>query len=364
MNKYKQIKRNPMSFGKSNSSNISLTDDVYYLDTIKLSKMEQIFRGWVENSKRADVRVSRIRILLIFLLIRYTGAKLNEVLNLDVLKDVDFVQNEIIFGRKSIDKGVFLPRRVLVPKTLIDELKEATNSPTLKKYSHNLFRIDPAHVRRKFYEVALACGFEKSMGAPEVIRKSRAVELVRSNVPLPVVQRILGHSSINLTASYVTFSDAEIMQLARHFIEKESSRKTSARNSFFGKVQKIQKGDIQTKIEMFTISGNKITTIITNDSLAKLNLQIGSLIIAEIKAPWIIIEKNIKNPRTTAENCFLGKISRISKGEITTEIIVTLGDGTEICSIVSTEKAYQINLKLNDEVWVLFNSYSVVLHTN
>ncbi len=343
---------------------ISIPNETHYLDTVKLNQMEQVFRKWAEDSKRAYVRASRKRILFIFLLIRYTGAKLNEVLNLNPFKDVDFNRCEVILGRKGVHKNNRLHRKVQIPKTISEELKIAINAPSLRKYSNNLFRVDPAHVRRKFYEVALACGFHPSMGAPEIIRKSRAVELMQSNVPLPVVQRILGHSTLNLTASYVAFSDEEIQKVAKYFIEKESSRKTSARNSFFGKIQSIQKGDIQSKIEMVTISGNKITTIITNDSLKKLGLKTGSLIIAEIKAPWVTLQRSDKEPQSTAENRFFGTITRVSRGKITTEFVVEINDGTELCSVVSTENAQKMNFKENDKVWVLFNSYSVVLHTD
>ena len=88
-------------------------------------------------------------------------------------------------------------------------------------------------------------------------------------MPLPVVQRMLGHSTLNVTASYVDFSDDDMRQVAKYFIEKESRRKTSARNSFFGKISSIRKGDIQAKVEMITIGGDKVTTVITNDSLSK-----------------------------------------------------------------------------------------------
>ena len=87
-------------------------------------------------------------------------------------------------------------------------------------------------------------GIPSSLGTPETIRKSRAVELMRSNMPLQVVQKILGHSTPNLAASYVEFSDTEISQVAKYFADRENNRKTSARNSFFGKINTIHKGAI------------------------------------------------------------------------------------------------------------------------
>ena len=81
------------------------------------------------------------------------------------------------------------------------------------------------HVRRKFYERSVACGFAQELGSPNAIRRARAVELMRNNVPLPVVQRILGQSTPNLTAAFIGFSEEDIHQVARHFIEKENGRK-------------------------------------------------------------------------------------------------------------------------------------------
>ena len=342
---------------------LSIPDKAHCLDTVQLNRMEQSFRTWAEGSPRADVSLSRTRILLIFLLIRYTGAKLNEILALNPFQDIDFRRHRVLLGKTETRNGRLL-REVQIPEAISEEVKAALNDPSFKKYLDNLFQVDPGHVRRKFYERALACGFPSAIGAPEIIRKSRAVELMQSNMPLPVVQRMLGHSTLNITASYVAFSDDDIQQVAKYFIEKESSRKTSARNRFFGKIQSIQKGDIQSKVEMVTISGDRVTTIITNDSLSRLGLKTGSLITAEVKAPWVILQKSDREPETTAENRFSGTIQRINRGKITTEYVVRIPDGTELCSVVSTENARERGFQENDRVWVLFNSYSVVLHTD
>ena len=57
------------------------------LDTIQLNRLELAFREWAD-SRRRILGFSRKRVLLIFLLIRYTGARLNEVLDLDLKKDL------------------------------------------------------------------------------------------------------------------------------------------------------------------------------------------------------------------------------------------------------------------------------------
>jgi molybdate transport system regulatory protein len=179
--------------------------------------------------------------------------------------------------------------------------------------------IDAAHLRRKFYERSQASGFAQELGSPNAIRKARAVELIYNNMPLPVVQRILGHSTPNLTASLVAFSDKDIHKVARHFIERESRRKTSARNTFFGRIGSILKGDIQSRIELETLGGDTVSTIITNNRLERMGIKIGSLVTAEIKAPWVMLQKSPIEPVCTAENVFRCRVTEILRGKLTTE---------------------------------------------
>jgi molybdate transport system regulatory protein len=359
--KIKQVPQSSMTERSSHARIVSMPNESHCLDTVRMNRLEQSFRNWAEDSPRADVNLSRRRILLIFLLIRYTGGKLNEVLTLNPFQDVDFKHHLVFLGRAEKKNGR-PAREVQIPEVITEEIKSSLDNPAFKKYLGNFFKVDPGHVRRKFYERALDSGFPPAMGAPENIRRSRAIELMQSNMPLPVVQKILGHSTLNVTASYVDFSDADMRQVAKHFVEKESHRKTSARNSFFGKISSIKKGDIQAKVEMITMSGDIVTTIITRDSLSRLGLKTGSLIMAEVKAPWVILQKSDREPKTTAENRFVGNIVRINKGETTTEYVVRVSDGTELCSIVSTENARMMGFQEDDRVWAIFNSFAVVLH--
>ncbi len=332
------------------------------LDSIRLSELEQSFRNWAKEASRSDVRMARYRILIIFLLIRYTGAKLSEVLNLDPFQDIDVGTYTISFGRRSGEPGRFL-RKVHLPEAVCREIQGMMTGPDFKKASPDLLRVDPGFVRRKFYERAEACGFAKALGAPELLRRSRGVELIGNNMPLPAVQMMLGHATPNPISSYVSFSEDEFQEVTRFFTEKESGRKTSARNSFFGKIEIIREGDIQTRVELITLGGHRVTTVITNDSVKRLGLKTGKWITAEVKAPWVMLDKSTQGPECSADNRFNGVVEKIIQGEINTEYRVRISDGTEICSIVTSESCRRLALGEGDKVWVLFNSASVVLMT-
>jgi molybdate transport system regulatory protein len=197
-----------------------------------------------------------------------------------------------------------------------------------------------------------------------MLRKARAVELMQANMPLPAVQKMLGHSTLNLTGSYVSFSADDIQRVTELFLEREASRKTSARNSFFGKIKTLQRGDIQTRVSLTTIGGYSVTWVITNDSVEQLALKKGRLITAEVKAPWVLLHQGEQEPRSSAENRFYGVVEHINKGKISTEYTVRISDGTALCAVVSTQGAQWLGLEPGDPVWALFNCFAVILNVD
>lgn len=346
----------------ANKCVVAAPDACQVLDTLQLGSIEQSFREWETASPRQDVRLARRRILLIFLLIRYTGAKLNEVLDLDPFRDIDHDKKSVFF-RKHEHSGQ-AAREVQISEALSSEIWSMLADAVFAAHIRRQFSIDPAFVRRKFYERAQACGLLKSLGGPEMIRKARGIELMQGNVPLPAVQKLLGHSTPNLTSSYITFSEDEMRQVTRYFMERESSRKTSARNLFFGKIRSLRPGDIQSLVELTTVEGHQIKTIITNDSLGRLGLQLGKLVTAEVKAPWVVLQKGVQEPECSADNRLKGFVERITTGTVNTECVVRISERIELCAVVSTESSKFLDLKKGLTVWALFNCYSVVLHVD
>jgi molybdate transport system regulatory protein len=63
----------------------------------------------------------------------------------------------------------------------------------------------------------------------------------------------------------------------------------------------------------------------------------------------------------SADNIFEGLVEKITRGKINTEYVVRIADGTEVCSIVTSESSRRLCLAEGDAAWVIFSSYSVVL---
>ncbi len=323
-----------------------------YLDSVQLERLETHFREWVITTQRADIRRSRKRIFCIFLLIRYTGARLGEILSIASRGQLDFIHHTV-----HIDSPKSERRDVQIPPHVADEIQKLLTS-----LRSGLFQVDAGHVRRKFYEQAVACGLTKEMGSPNVIRRSRAVELLRNNLPLPVVQKMLGHSTAGLTASWLDFSDEDMKRVVEDVTQRESRQKTSARNRFVGKVTYILDGDIQTVVTLTTLGNHELTAIITHESALRLALRLGTLVTAEIKAPWVMVAAGVSLPATSCANALSGTVSRILRGKSTTEVILTLSDSTEVCALMTRPSDEALGLQIGDGAWALVDAFAVILH--
>lgn len=68
--------------------------------------------------------------------------------------------------------------------------------------------------------------------------------------------------------------------------------KLSARNNLKGKVVAVEEGLITAKVKIDLGNGNTITSIISKDSIADLELKVGDTAYAIIKSTEIIIAKD------------------------------------------------------------------------
>jgi molybdate transport system regulatory protein len=335
--------------------------DIKYLDSEQLEALTASFRTWYRKASRPDIHRARGRVWLVYLVLRYTGARLGEVLALDDRTDIDFDRSVVKFWADGPRTGEPW-REVQLPEAVMDEITAYLQDTAELRGA--VFQLDQGYVRRKFYERAKAMLLPQELGNPRVLRNSRAIELLRSGAPLQVVQNILGHSSINLTAHYCDFSEEDLKRLVQYYVQKEMRMKTSARNSFTGKVTNIATGEILSEVELVTPSGHKLVSVITNESLHNLGLVPGSIATAIVKAPWIIIETDADSTKTSARNRFRGKITKINAGKIVAEVIAALDDGTSMVTLITIPSLANLNLQVGDTAWFLFKAFSVILNVD
>ncbi|PNV76823.1 molybdenum-dependent transcriptional regulator [Leptospira inadai serovar Lyme] len=136
--------------------------------------------------------------------------------------------------------------------------------------------------------------------------------------------------------------------------------KTSARNQFYGKVKSLQKGAVNSEIVISLKGDQEIIATITNHSVENLGLRIGIPVYALIKASFISIATDSISS-LSSENKLFGRIFSISRGSVNDEVIVELPGGNKLVSIISSQATKLLNLDIEKEVHVFFNSSSVIL---
>jgi molybdate transport system regulatory protein len=344
------------------TSEFDVAEGVKFLDAVRLEALTESFRAWAHSPARPTTRLSRTRVWLIYLLLRYTGARLGEVLALDELRDIDLERGVVRFGGDK--DGEALAREILLPDEVARALSVFLNDPAAASLRGAALRMDGGYIRRKFYERAAACSIPQELANPRVLRHTRAIELLRSGAPLPVVQNILGHSSVNLTAQYLSFPDEDIRAIVHYYLNKEKRMKTSARNAFYGKVTRLVADQLLAEVEITTAGGHQIVSVITKESMRNLGISVGLPLIATVKAPMVIVVKESDEQKTSMRNRLKGAVVRISEGAVAAEVVVLLEDGTEVCALITEESVKKLDLKPGDVVWTMFKAFSVVLNAD
>jgi len=183
--------------------------DVYHLTEDELSRLTYEFQQWFEKTRG----VVRSRYWLVFLFLRYTGARITEVLSIDETRDIDFKNSTVrLITLKRINKAK-QHRVIPIPDRLISEyLRVVKLFPSIEQKA---FKLKKNNFLIVFKKLCKKANIPDELAHPHVLRHTRAIELIRNGIPVTAVQTILGHSSLNTTAMYLKYSNIEIQAIMK-----------------------------------------------------------------------------------------------------------------------------------------------------
>lgn len=339
------------------SEAFSVPKEVRHLTATQVTALERAFKVWRDAAKTPANRRSRARLRIAFLLLRYTGARLGEVLAVDELLDIDTQRSSVLLGHDRARRDVPLPT------DLCRELRLVLQAPEFAGLEGCFFKLDPGYVRRVFYARAAECGFPRELSSPRILRNTRAVELLRSGVPLAVVRDVLGQSSTDLTAVFQHFSDGAASTLVRRLAMQDLQSRTSARNTFVGNVIDVIRDGVVAEVMVETRAGGRVCALITVDSLISLQLEPGVPVVATIKAPLVNVYRVGETACGSARNRCIAQITSIRSTEVITEISGRTAEDENVCALLSTGSAQALYLAEGDSAEFRFKALSVVLNT-
>lgn len=326
-----------------------------HLESEELAKAEQNFRAWRDAAVTPARRRARNRLYLAFLLIRHGALRLGEALALNDAQDIDFRRSTVIVHGSNA-------RELLLPRPVMREIRALLEEPAMADMRGKVLALDPGYLRRKFYERARALDLPGGHFSPRMLRHSRAVELMRSGMPLQAARAFLGQQDLNMTAHHLAMPEESVWRMVRHYLTRETKMKTSARNAFTGRVTRLIHDGLLVEVEVQTLSGIAVVAVITDESGKNLRLEEGSVVTATVKAPWVIVEKNSEKTRTSARNRYSGTIQEIKTSAIACEIITEIADGSRVCALITRESLDELALQPGEIVTVTFKPFAVILN--
>jgi molybdate transport system regulatory protein len=142
------------------------------------------------------------------------------------------------------------------------------------------------------------------------------------------------------------------------------SMRTSARNQFQGRVEAIRSGKINSEITLSINESDRLTAVITSESVEALGLSMGSEVYALIKASFIVLVPATENVVTSASNCLRGTVSEIRHGSVNSEAIIELDGGKTLAAVITEDCTSDPEFQEGRPVCALIKATHVILGVN
>lgn len=137
--------------------------------------------------------------------------------------------------------------------------------------------------------------------------------------------------------------------------------KLSARNVWLGKVVSIDQGAVNNVINLQLKGGDRISSVITDNSAKRLDLAPGKEVMAIVKASSVLLGSDIDPQKISARNILTGIISTIISGAVNDEITIDLPGGSTVTSIITSASVKRLGLAVGLEISAVIKASDVLL---
>ncbi len=123
---------------------------------------------------------------------------------------------------------------------------------------------------------------------------------------------------------------------------------------------KLSQGAINTLVKLKLKGDDSLTAQVTNESVEGLQLTLGREVFAMVKAPAVIVVKELGQARLSSCNILKGRICRVTEGNVNSEVSLELPGGSTISATI-TKGNNTLEIAEGDEAWAVFQESSVIL---
>lgn len=324
-----------------------------HLTRDKLEQLTLRWEGWESEATTPARKIVRSRLHLLFLLIRYGGLRLGEVLDLNAYLAVDTITGMLhVPGPNARD--------VLLPISCMKHVRRILSLPEAEQMGTGFLRFDQGFVRKKFYAVAQPLGIGSNLAGPRAIRYSRGLELLELHVPLNLVQKFLGQQKASQIAAFLEFAGGEAKRIVRAgIVSRNQSIPESGSNSFLGIVTDISMGMRMVSVEVTTFSDVRITALCPIKQFMRMELRLNQVVTAMVDPAHVSLAA--EKISCSLRNCVCGTVQSVHQEKVESFICVELADGNKLCSTQETKALEKLKPREHKKIYAFFPSRAVRL---
>lgn len=138
------------------------------------------------------------------------------------------------------------------------------------------------------------------------------------------------------------------------------SMQISARNQLVAVIEDINIGAVNAELTLRLKSGKKLISIITKNSVSNLDLEKDDEIVALIKSSNVLLSTQ-KDLKISARNQLNGKIESINSSGINSEVLIDIGNGDKVVTILTTQSLKNLALEVGLEVDAIIKSSDIMI---
>jgi integrase/recombinase XerD len=181
------------------------------LEPVKLQQKE---RGYLKESEFKGLidQISNKLVYVIITTLYYTGLRISECLNLTI-NNVD-MQNKLIHviaGKGNKDRSIPINEKLHIKLTeYLKDIRPISNSLNFFA-SETSGKVSREYINKALKKATIKSGITLNVTC-HILRHSFATNLVTKNVNIVHIQKLLGHSSLNVTSIYTHTSLPELQK--------------------------------------------------------------------------------------------------------------------------------------------------------
>ena len=138
------------------------------------------------------------------------------------------------------------------------------------------------------------------------------------------------------------------------------SMQISARNQLLAKIEEINIDKVNANIILKTKSNQRLVSSISKNSVDNLFLEVGKEVITVFKSNNVMIATN-ELKGFSARNKIKGHITKLTFSEVNCEVNVLVNDTDVITSIITSESAKQLDLRIDQEIYAIIKSSDIMI---